>query len=985
MPATATKSVGISRLLRQTGPMRAFWLPLFALLTLAALTLPAGAAEERLRLYVFGNSLINHPSDSPDTNVPVWLARMARTDGRHFAMDGQFGFLTDFAGTLPPAPGWSFRGVRGVWRPARRSFAEAGFDKVMIAPANFIQYQPPDAPYERPDANGASPLSALLAVIDWVESQAPGTPVMLYEGWAEMAPFADEVPTDPAYLSKYYLYNSGEYHEWYEALLRLAQAARPEADLRLVPVAKVLAQLLSDGPLASLPPTALYTDSAPHGTPTLYLLAAMISYASLFDAPPPEGLRLPESIEPALREHYPELAQQVWQAVANATDTATDTGASADTDTETSTATAPPAPAASPPPPALRDRLDTGLADPALAMGLNGIADWSSQQPFLNIVKTARGWIGHRADQWGAWGMEELRALGLIDENGWPTGLPEGATHLEALILTDQPEASAPMLAGRYRVTWQGSGKLRLLGRVSDVTMGDHEAWFSYSPGDGAVGLGIYATDPERTGDNIRNIVVLREEYIPLWQAGAVFNPDWLAVIGPLRALRFMDWMQTNNSTVTSWADRPRPDDFSYASEGVPLEVMVQLANEVGADPWFNMPHMADDDYVRRSAEYVKAHLDPRLVAHVEYSNEIWNFTFRQALWAEAQAKARWGAEAGRDGWMQFAGARAAEVMDIWADVFDAEAPARLKRVLAVHTGWPGLEQAQLTAPLAVAAGAKPPAASFDAYAVSGYFGLELGTDDMAATIRDWIALPEPEGLARAARALREGSLAELLNDFLPYHARIAAKNGLELIMYEGGTHVVAQGAQREDAAIVDFFTRLNYSDEMAAIYQTLLDGWRAAGGTLFNAFVDVAQPTKYGSWGALRFLGDDNPRWQTLARYNATGAGWEARPPGTFRHGVLRVGSNGTDLLEGTDKVDSLLGMAGDDVLISNGGADHLNGGEGFDIAILSGTPEAYDLTREGARILARGPDGTISLFAVEALQFMDAPGTLLRLDRLP
>jgi hypothetical protein len=34
-----------------------------------------------------------------------------------------------------------------------------------------------------------------------------------------------------------------------------------------------------------------------------------------------------------------------------------------------------------------------------------------------------------------------------------------------------------------------------------------------------------------------------------------------------------------------------------------------------------------------------------------------------------------------------------------------------------------------------------------------------------------------------------------------------------------------------------------------------------------FNAFVDVAAPSRWGSWGALRHLTDDNPRWQVLAK----------------------------------------------------------------------------------------------------------------------
>ena len=962
--------------------MRTLFLSLLIALSLTTL---ARAQDQRLRLYVFGNSLVNHPSDDPDTNVPVWLARMARGDDKLFSMDGQFGFLKDHAASLPPSPTWSFRGVRGAWIPARRSFGDAGFSDALIAPANFIQYQGPDESFEDGRGEVSSPLSVTLELIDWLQEASPRTRIVLYQGWADMAPFSDAFPPDAAAMAEYYAFNQGEYSDWYTTWLAELRAARPNVRITMAPVARVLAALLSEGPLAAIPPEALYTDNAPHGTATLYLLAAMVTYATLFETPPPEDLRLPDSIHPLLRENYAAVARQVWRKVSGEEATA-EASAPGQTDTTPQVPHTPPVPR-----PTrfatLAENLETGLENPGLAMGLNGLSDWTVQHPFVDIFKTARGWIGHRAGEWGSWRQDDLIALGLLTEDGWPKALPEGATHLEALILTDQPPETEAELAGRYRVTWKGAGTLRVLGRVRKVSIGDHEAWFSFTPGDGGVGIAIMETDPQGTGDIIRDITVVREEQVPLWEAGAVFNPDWLAVIADLRALRFMDWMQTNNARVVTWDDRPKLTDASFATKGVPLELMVQLANEIGADPWFTMPHMADDTYLRNFAEYVRDNLDPRLVAYVEYSNEMWNFLFEQTLWAEAQAQALWGDAAKGQGWMQFVGMRASQVMGIWSDVYGTDNAARLKRVAAVHTGWPGLEEAFFEAPLWRDSTPDTPAPNntFDAYAVSGYFGLELGMDEMAETVRGWMALEPAAGEAEAARALRDGSLAELLDDFYPHHAKVAAQYGLELIMYEGGTHVVGLGAQQGDAAMEAFFIRLNYSDEMAVLYDELLSGWRAVGGTLFNAFVDVARPTKYGAWGTQRWLGDENPRWQVLAAYNAAGADWEERAPGTFLHGVLRVGGHGADVLSGTPQEDTLIAGPGDDILVSNGGADHLNGGAGFDIAILGGAPQDYAFSKANTRLLARGPGGTTTLFGVEMLQFTGAPGEVLEVETLP
>ena len=37
--------------------------------------------------------------------------------------------------------------------------------------------------------------------------------------------------------------------------------------------------------------------------------------------------------------------------------------------------------------------------------------------------------------------------------------------------------------------------------------------------------------------------MVVKEEHVELHEAGAIFNPDWLARVADLRAVRFMDWM----------------------------------------------------------------------------------------------------------------------------------------------------------------------------------------------------------------------------------------------------------------------------------------------------------------------------------------------------------------------------------------------------------------------------------------------------------
>ncbi len=600
----------------------------------------------------------------------------------------------------------------------------------------------------------------------------------------------------------------------------------------------------------------------------------------------------------------------------------------------------------------------------------------------------------------GGWNADDLEKGGYLDAGGWLLHIPDELTKVEAIILTDQPK-EATSLKGRYRVRYKGQGDVQLNGRVHNIRYSDSEIRFNYTPGEGLVGIVIRASDPNGTGDYIRDISVVREDHIELYDVGAVFNPHWIRRIKNLRSVRFMDWMGTNGSTQSMWKDRADPHDYTYARRGVPVEVMVRLANEINADPWFNMPHLADTNYISNFAQYVRDHLDTPLKAYVEYSNELWNFSFTQTAWAAAQAEGRWGDAP--DGWMQFAGMRAALMAKIWGDVYGTDADARLMRVIAVHTDWPGLEQAALQAPWwQDETESFAPVSVFDAYAVTGYFGFDLGTDDKAAMVLNWIKqstvaaqdAAKAKGLSGrtyktyvtkhrydmavglAKADILTGSLKHLLTEALPYQSQVATKNGLSLVMYEGGSHIVGIGEWVGDETLSAFFMHLNYTEEMADIYKVLLHGWRDAGGTLFNAFVDVGRPSKWGSWGALRHLDDSNPRWDALSDYNTnTPAWWSTRAADSFADGVFKTGTDAGETLTGTPDEDTLLARDGDDILISTGGSDYLHGGKGFDMAVLQGIRKNYRFQTKRDVLMATNSGGTIRMYSIEAIQFEGQP----------
>lgn len=537
--------------------------------------------------------------------------------------------------------------------------------------------------------------------------------------------------------------------------------------------------------------------------------------------------------------------------------------------------------------------------DVPMAMNLSRVNDWSTQQPFIDVMKTARRWIGHKPGQWGGVEYVELERRGLLDQNGWPTEIPNDLSSIGTLVLTDLPEDAA-VYAGRYVLRFVGNGIVEVAGAVKNVRYGSNQVTFDFAPG-GAVLLKIQRTDPGSTGNYVRNISIVKQENTEAWQAGALFNPDWLQHMEGFEAIRFMNWMKTNDSTQKNWQDRPHVSDFSYSWRGVPVEVMIALANRLDAAPWFNMPHLADDAYCRAFALMVADLLDEDHKVYVEYSNEMWNFQFDQTKWAEAQARARWGSEYR---FHQFYGMRAAQVAQVWAQVFASDRD-RLITVISTQTGRLGLEKDILEAPLWVAEDPQrnaPPHKYFDAYAVTGYFGYALGTEKRRDLVRNWITrsheianqAAREKGLSGAAMeayvdthrydaatqwaaqelrdgsitGARENSLADLLDRVLPYHMQVAQKSHLDLIMYEGGTHVVGIGLQADDAAMTGFFTHLNYTAEIGRLYKLLITGWSELGGKLFTPYSDVLAPTKSGSWGHLRHLGDDNPRWRALVQF---------------------------------------------------------------------------------------------------------------------
>ena len=199
----------------------------------------------------------------------------------------------------------------------------------------------------------------------------------------------------------------------------------------------------------------------------------------------------------------------------------------------------------------------------------------------------------------------------------------------------------------------------------------------------------------------------------------------------------------------------------------------------------------------------------------------------------------------------------------------------------------------------------------------------------------------------------------------------MAEQFGLDLVTYEGGTHVVARSADRKYEWLNDFFNEFNYSDQVVDLYAQVDAAFKEAGGGLQVNFLDVVDASKYGSWGHLRSLVDQNVRFDYLQE-TISDTNLDGRTSETFEQGVFRFGTSGDDTLVGTHSEDSLIAGAGNDTIIAGFGADNINGGDGVDRLVLNGSLSDYTVERIEGVLYITGPDGTTkSVVDVEEIEF--------------
>jgi chitodextrinase len=488
----------------------------------------------------------------------------------------------------------------------------------------------------------------------------------------------------------------------------------------------------------------------------------------------------------------------------------------------------------------------------SLGTNLSAIRDWSQEWAFVDAFHASRPWISGGGLN-GTW--DDGRAL-ATDANGWVSSLLPNQV-ARSLLFWD---LGGTYPAGTYIVLYDGQGSLEYQGAATKTSGAPGRDVLQVDPTRGGFLLNVTATT---AGNPLRNIRVIMpggicegDAYRHAADASAcvdpatyrsfeanyatiVFHPKFLASIRTYRLLRFMDWGDTNDSAQSAWANRPKPTDARWSGgKGVPVEVMVDLANRLGVDPWFTMPHLADNDYITQYARLVAQTLRSDLKAHVEYSNEVWNGQFGQAAYASNRGLALGLAPDAFTAQLFFYSKRSVEMFDLWSA--EMANPARLVRVMASQAANSWISEQLLDYQNAKA--------KTDALAVAPYFGPDLGTKSTTAaltldqlfTTLQTVSLPESIGWINSQRV-------------------VASARGLPLVAYEGGQHLTGVGGLENNAALNTLFDNANRDARMGALYRTYLDAWKASGATLFVHYTGCDGYSKWGRWGSLEYL--EQPR----------------------------------------------------------------------------------------------------------------------------
>lgn len=346
---------------------------------------------------------------------------------------------------------------------------------------------------------------------------------------------------------------------------------------------------------------------------------------------------------------------------------------------------------------------------------------------------------------------------------------------------------------------------------------------------------------------DVRNLSLLRQGV----GGDGVFTTPCVESLKPAGVIRLMDWLKTNGSPVVKWSDRCKQSDQLWSGpNGGPYETWLAYAVREGKDLWLNVPHAADDDYVRQLATLCKLAIgDAPVNLYLEDSNECWNDQFPQYKWQATRGGQRWHAD------------RTIFIAREFRKVFATD-DDRIRPVLGCGIAFPFQRDEALTQ-----IGART--SELYGIAIAPYFGSWLPSNHTGWTAQQYadFALTAANGMG--------GPTSNTTKGVRQYKA-ICDKLKVKLLAYEGGLDFGQGEANKANRAAAQLLPQAGQAVE------TYLEWWRKEGGDVFCYFNQISLWNQSGVWGLESLPGQRGPKWQAWKRVADRHQRGEVPPPPT-------------------------------------------------------------------------------------------------------
>ena len=487
-------------------------------------------------------------------------------------------------------------------------------------------------------------------------------------------------------------------------------------------------------------------------------------------------------------------------------------------------------------------------ASKPIGINLSSMHDYSTELVFTDAFKQCREWISYNADGTGPWGTNVELAL---SDNGFPLEIPysDGVNppqRARTLMLWDLPAGSFPV--GMFRLIVEGQGRVRLRFGASGVfdTPVDTLVY-----ADSGVAIEIESSDRD---DPIADIKFILPAYTATYQ-DKTFTDELVDFLADFHCIRYMDWLRTNFSPVETWGQRGSASYYTQSTNrGVAWEYVIELSNLLQKDLWINIPHRADDDYIQQLALLLHEQLHPDSKIYLEYSNEVWNGAFRQHQEAAALGLALgYTGQEWERAW-KYTAKRSADLFHAFEQVFTDS--GRLVKLLPSQAANAWLSNQIITFfkdPLY-----NPHGVEADALTIAPYFAGAVANQIATEGLVSSITIPEI--VSRIGQALPQAF------NWMQENQAVADNHGLDLVVYEGGQHLVATGANVNVDELTQKLIAANHHPDLQGLYCEYFDRWYQQHGGLFMHFSSHGSYSKWGSWGVKETMGDvDNPKYRAL------------------------------------------------------------------------------------------------------------------------